>query len=254
MIGKISRRGSVFQAEIFEIEETYKKAALIALATFAFSTAHFEASWQKAGGLSLFVSGSFLGFEEEMTPYRKPRVWLYLGVHSKEEWQQLMLDRFVEALVSTCILFFLVLSSKVRVGFSSNYSNFVFTNVALVPFMEEVLFRGLIQDGIEDLGILYSHHIAELNDKTPRRVSCRTQAILYGIWAMIRKRAFEDYYGSSYLGLLRVFITGVGVGLELGGCRGRDETLLPPFGIHATQNGGILLGFYCIDHLRRKLA
>jgi membrane protease YdiL (CAAX protease family) len=113
----------------------------------------------------------------------------------------------------------------------------IFHGVVLGPIVEEILFRGFLQERIEDLTYLFNRYVHPISTTVQNSISCVVQALVFG--------AFHTQ-GSQVLGGLvdKIFIfsTTAFSGFYFGWQKSRDHSIFSPIILHSSQNIGFILG------------
>lgn len=113
----------------------------------------------------------------------------------------------------------------------------IFMTTAVAPVVEEVLFRGFIQERIEDMTFLTNRYVYPLSAQTREKVSCATQAIFFGLCHLPGKQVI-----GSFIDKLFVCSTITFSGYCYGKAKNKDQSLLSSIALHAIQNVTLALG------------
>jgi membrane protease YdiL (CAAX protease family) len=152
------------------------------------------------------------------------------------------LQRIVLAVACVAILVFggfAVPASNPQVAIEAmriaNPLQFIFTAVVVAPITEEILFRGFLQERLEDLSQFV---LFPFSKETREKVCNVAQAVLFGYVHIIGGQVSEA-------GKWIVMTLTTHVGYVLGKLKLEKKSLLAPMGMHATYNGASLAFFLC---------
>ncbi|MFI5333932.1 MAG: CPBP family intramembrane glutamic endopeptidase [Chlamydiales bacterium] len=117
----------------------------------------------------------------------------------------------------------------------------------IAPLAEEILFRGFIQERLEDIASMASHYLYPLSNAATMQIAAVAQSLLFGAIHIIgnqvgqRSMAIVVFGATSLLGLI------------LAQSKNEHASLLPAIAIHSSQNTGFTLGLLGGQALRRAV-
>jgi membrane protease YdiL (CAAX protease family) len=124
----------------------------------------------------------------------------------------------------------------------------IFLVTVSAPIAEEILFRGFLQERIEDVITLVGRVICPVSKAVKKYVSLFLQAVVFGLVHIPGKQVVETAKK------IHVFIAITITGLWLGWRKNKDKSLLSPIAIHASQNTGVVLGALGGAFIKQRLA
>jgi membrane protease YdiL (CAAX protease family) len=104
------------------------------------------------------------------------------------------------------------------------------------PLAEEILFRGFIQERLEDLVTLVNRFIYPLSNHFKAWFSVGAQSILFGAIHIIGGQVPVEEMKIAVFGATAF------LGFCLGALKNEERSLIPAIGIHSAQNTGFTLG------------
>lgn len=217
-----------------------QKVALVGLACILFFGVQLSCSWTMATAVALSFSAITL-FSE--TFFRvgetQNQNWMNPDIHG---WR-LMTQVALRLSVLPIVLGFVTASGimpiqAVAVEIIGGNIKIMLLATLLAPIAEEILFRGFIQERMEDLTNLVDRFICPLPGIVKEWLSISVQSLLFGFvhitGEQVVKRAMKIVVFSS--------VSLLGFGLTL--FKKDDESLLSPMAIHSAQNTGVVLGLF----------
>ncbi len=115
------------------------------------------------------------------------------------------------------------------------------------PIAEEILFRGFLQERMEDLANLADRHLSPLPQAAKEWFAIVSQTVLFGslhitgTQVVNQSKRFVVFCSTSFLGLILTL------------AKKEDKSLLSPIAIHSAQNSGIVLGLLGGSRLGKAL-
>lgn len=106
----------------------------------------------------------------------------------------------------------------------------------VAPIAEEIIFRGFLQERLEDLALLIDRYAYSLSEETKKRFSIATQAIIFGALHITGTQIVKKSW--KIITCLQLSLFGASLALF----KEKDESLLTPIAVHAAQNTGVTLG------------
>lgn len=113
----------------------------------------------------------------------------------------------------------------------------IFLVTVIAPIAEEILFRGFLQERIEDLMNFTNCFICRIEAKKQIRITQLAQSLIFGLvhlpGGQVRGNAFTQAHIFASISML---------GFIFGLLKDRDCSILPPIAVHWSQNTGVVLG------------
>lgn len=122
------------------------------------------------------------------------------------------------------------------VQFMNRNARMIFLATISAPIAEEILFRGFLQERIEDVITLVGRVICPVSNAVKKYVSLFLQAVVFGLVHIPGKQVVEA------ANKIRIFVAITIGGLWAGSYKNKDKSLLSPIAVHASQNTGVVLG------------
>lgn len=122
---------------------------------------------------------------------------------------------------------------------SRNWHTIVLATL-VAPITEEILFRGFLQERLEDTAYLFSRFIHPLSDNVQNRISNFGQAIIFGYVHM--------HKAQTKLANTLIFALTGGIGLLMSSFKGRRDNLITPILAHSANNTSFCLRLLAFGH------
>jgi len=123
----------------------------------------------------------------------------------------------------------------------------IFLATICAPIGEEILFRGFLQERIEDIITLLGRVIYPVSKTVKKYASLFLQAVVFGLVHIPGKQVVET------ANKIRIFVSITVAGLWFGSRKNKDKSLLSPIAIHGSQNTGVVLGALGGAFLKQRL-
>lgn len=120
----------------------------------------------------------------------------------------------------------------------------IFIATVIAPVVEEILFRGFIQERIEDVSFLVGRYIHQIPVGTTEKIALATQAVFFGLSHLPGNQIIGSLFDKVI-----VFSTVTFSGYYYGMAKNKDQSLLPSIALHALQNITLTLGLLAFKPL-----
>lgn len=117
----------------------------------------------------------------------------------------------------------------------------------IAPIAEEIIFRGFIQERLEDLATLIDRYIQPLSHESKKLFSAVAQAVLFGAVHITGKQVINHSMKIAVFCMTTLFA------YTLTMLKETDQSLLSPIAFHCAHNTGIVLGLLGGRHLKSLL-
>lgn len=214
------------------------KVAAVTAATFLFFSLQFPVGIVLTCRIALAVSATTILSEKvirPLNPYIKSIDWLNRDF-DKDELKKTLTKRFVILLVVNALVFgFLIPPIQTAFGFHALGLQNLFKATVLAPIAEEILFRGFLQERIEDFYILMNAYVITIPTEAVEVISIVVTNLLFGAAHIIGNQVVPA--ASLY-----IFYVTTMIGFFLSSLKEKENSLIPSMVTHMVQNAGNFSG------------
>jgi membrane protease YdiL (CAAX protease family) len=236
MIASIYLKTAFFHHALPLPHSQWLKITTLALASFAML--HIQLSYPIACAIGLSCAISVIGYASEKLRGNSP-AWFYLNLDKHRLLETFALQLVCCPVAVGCGAFLFgppvqwILQEILAYDIKA-----IFLATVIAPWTEEIIFRGLIQEQIENIAALGLPFISE---EKREWIGCAGQALLFG---------FCHITGAQVLGgtveKVAVFAVSSFNGFVLGIMKIQNDSLVPSIAAHAGQNGFSILSWLAL--------
>lgn len=229
------------------------KTVAVAAATLVFISVQFSYSVSLGGCLALATSSLTILSEKFIRPLDinyKSTNWINTEISDYKKAELKLEARFrlvLLPIVVACLYGFIFLPAQgVMLAIQSFHLRTIILAILVAPISEEILFRGFLQERIEDAALLANRYIIKINAEDAKAVAQLSQSIIFGAMHIVGNQV------SSLAGNIYTFvITGI-LGFRLSWIKNNTNgSLLPSIGMHMAHNTGITTGSILATFIRQ---
>lgn len=215
-----------------------QKAAAVGLACILFFGVQWCCSWTLAAGIALacsavtVLSEAFLRKDDRQNTSWTNRDFDRSNLTLQVAIRLTLLPLFVGLTTASGILPLQAVGTHILAG----NKKIILLVAVIAPIVEEILFRGFLQERLEDLATLVDRHLCSLTQRTKERFSTIAQSLLFGSVHITGEQVAKQsskvvvFCATSFLGYIFT------------AAKKEDRSLLSPIAIHSSQNTGVALG------------
>lgn len=227
--------------EPYQSLETYQiqKVAAVALACLALFGIQLGCSWGLAIGIALIGSTITLLSETFLrTDHSQNINWTNTDVDTRFLMIQVAFRIVVLPIIIGLMMAFatMPLIQAVALEILAGNMKMILLATLIAPIAEEILFRGFIQERLEDMATLFDHYIYPLPESAKEWFSISVQSLLFGAVHITGAQVLKSSMKAVVFGMTSL------LGFLLAILKNMDKSLLPPIAIHWAQNTGFVLG------------
>lgn len=214
------------------------KVAAVTAATFLFFSLQLPVGIVLTCRIALAVSATTIiseKFIRPLNPYIKSIDWLNRDF-DKDELKKTLTKHFVIVLVVNAIVFgFFIPPIQTAFGFHALGLQNLFKATVLAPIAEEILFRGFLQERIEDVYILMNAYVITIKTVDIKVISSLVTNLLFGAAHIVGNQVVPA--ASLY-----ILCVTTQIGLSLSNLKEKENSLIPSVVAHMVQNAGNFSG------------
>lgn len=240
-----------FVPEPFQALKAFQaqKAAAVGLASILFFGVQWCCSWHMAAGIGLACSAVTVLSETFLRQNDDQNIdWTNRDFDRKNVLLEVALRlTLLPALVCLTTAFGLLPLQSVGAHILAGNKKIILLAALIAPIVEEILFRGFLQERIEDLVNLADRHLCSLPQGAKEWFGIISQTLLFGSLHITGSQVVNQskriavFCSTSFQGLIFTL------------AKKRDKSLLSPIAIHSAQNSGMILGLLAGSNLRKIL-
>ena len=215
-----------------------QKAAAVGLACILFFGVQWCCSWTLATGIALgcsaitVLSEAFLRKDDAQNTD-----WTNRDFDRRELLLQVALRLSVlPALVGLTTAFGALPLQAIATHILAGNKKIILLVALIAPIVEEIIFRGFVQERLEDLATLVDRHLYSLSKTVKDRFSMIAQSLLFGSVHITGGQVAKQS------GKIVVFCATSFLGAIFTQAKKEDRSLLSPIALHSSQNTGVVLG------------
>lgn len=225
-----------------------QKVATVGLACLACVGFQMMGGWALAAGISLTCSTITLLSETFLRSHQNhDNSLIQPNICSKEVMSHIAFRlTVIPIVVALTTAFGIIPLQAVAAKILAGDLRIIFLVTIVAPIVEEILFRGFIQERLEDLATLIDRHVYQLSESTKQLGSTLIQSLFFGSLHITGSQV------STLAGKLIILFQTTILGVFFTYIKNTHDSLLPSIAIHSAHNTGMTLGLLASKLLPNK--